>query len=43
MPEEVKRARKRAARLRARVLRDVSRALTEWLARVDRERKAEPA
>ena len=42
-PDELERAMKRAERLRARAFRDLSRALVDWLARIDRERKLEPS
>ena len=40
-PDEIERATKRAARFRAQVFRDLARALNEWLAQIDRERKVE--
>jgi len=42
-PDEIERAMKRAEHLRARVFRDLARALAASLARTDRERKFELA
>jgi hypothetical protein len=40
-PDEIERAQRRAARLRAQAFRDVSRAFGEWLAQIDRKRRLE--
>ena len=40
-PDEIERAQRRAARLRAQAFRDVARAFGEWLAQIGRERKLE--
>ena len=42
-PDELERAMKQAEHFRARAFRDLSRALVEWLARIERERKLESA